>query len=196
MTRINNRYKNMLKKIISIILVVFLWCLTGCTSVSDEEATDLLERDPSFKQILDEKKRIEEEIFSLKKEIKEKKKILNSRINVLRKEFKKEKAKADSEIKRLKHKLDPERNLIRENANLLSRNVRGEEAALKNIENTIKDLQKLISKEGTLDISKEEITRWRQRIKSLESEKRAIKKELKELKEDLGTLEVKLKLLK
>ena len=170
--------------------------MTGCTAVSSEKKEEVLDKDPSFRRILDKKSRANSEIADLKMELKNKKNIANAKIDTLKKEFKKEKERIGSEIKGLESQINSERSLIEDEKKLLARDIQEKESKLANTEKTIKDLENLISKEGTLDISQAEVTRWQQRIKVLEEEKKEIRKVLKALRSELGILDAKIKLLR
>jgi len=179
----------------TVISIAALCCLTGCT-VSSEKKEEVLDKDPSFKHILNKKNTTNSEIADLKMELKNKRNIANAKIGTLKKEFRKEKQKINSEIKRLKAQLNSERSLVKDEKKLLSRDINEKESKLTNTEKTITDLENLIAKEGTLDISQAEVTRWQQRIKVLEGEKKKIRNELKTLRSELGILDAKIKLLR
>ena len=192
-TQMSTDKKNRLAQMI---FILSLCCLTGCTMVSSEKQEEVLDKDPSFRHILDKKNRVNSEIAGLKMELKNKKNIANAKIDTLKKEFKTEKERIGSEIKGLESQINSERSLIEDEKKLLARDIQEKESKLANTEKTIKDLENLISKEGTLDISQAEVTRWQQRIKVLEGEKKEIRSELKTLRSELGILDTKIKLLR
>jgi len=188
--------KDMRKNISPILLLLFICFASGCSVVSNEKKEEVLEQDPYFRQLLEGKQRTDAEIAALKKDLKEKKKGINSKIDILKKEFRKESEKVASDIKRLKSRFDSEKGIIAKEIELVEQGINSKQLAIKNADKTINELNSLITKEGRLDISQEEVTRWRQRIRSLEEEKKATRKELRKVEKELGLLQIKLRLLR
>lgn len=186
-----------MRKITGVTFLLLFICLTsGCSVVSDEKKEKVLEQDPHFRQLLEEKKRTDAEIAALKKALKERRAVINSKIDILKKGFRKESEKVASDIKRLESRFDSEKDIIAKEIELVKQDMDSKQHAIKNADKTINELNGLITKEGKLDISQEEVNRWRQRIRSLEEEKKATGKELRKTEKELGLLQIKLKLLR
>jgi chromosome segregation ATPase len=179
-----------------IVIIILLSFLSGCSSVSEEAKDKLLEKDPSFKHVLAERERIGEKIQAIKESLAKKKQDAQDHIDDLRKKYKNHKVDAVAEIKRLRRSLDPERHRIRENIKQAKRQIGTKKEAVKNLDRTIEDLEELLAKEGSVDISRGEVVRWRNRITSLGADKKKIAKEVRQLEEEIELLETKYRLLR
>ena len=149
------------------IILVLVLVLAGCGRVSESTLNEVLEKDPSFKKILDAKKRANDKIASLREEILS-----------LRKEI-------EPAAERLKAQLEAKYSEYR----LKRKGLRDSVSKLKNIKH-------FLEKKDALPLSADEISVWKRRLANLENEINGLKQDLVSLQERIRLLKTEIKILK
>ncbi len=162
-------------RLAQILLVIILFVsLTGCGCVSESTLSEVLERDPSFKKVLDAKRRLNTKILALE----DKKQSLNAQIALLKQE-------GNPDIEALKAKLEKTQSKY----NL-------KEKELKDSISSLKDIRKLLERKSKLLLTGDEISVWNKRIGDLEKKVNSLHNELDRLKSQTRLIKTEIKILK
>ena len=170
--------------------------LAGCGRVSESTLNEILDKDPAFGRILNEKKRIDTEIGSLTDNFNKQKSVTDTKIDSLREVIKVEKESLHTRIASLKEAMTPEVFAIKERLQekrseykLRAGNLKGSIAKLKNI-------SKLLKKKDELSLSGDETSVWKKRLQGLDKEIISDRQNLERLRAKIRLLKTELAILK
>jgi len=181
-----------MKKYLLLLLVVLT---AGCGGVSEKTINDILERDPAFKNSLNEKLRIQGKINSLKQAFLEEETVLLQNIGTLRETLRAKKNKLQMEISSLKKDIAPKILALQAELKqkyseygITNRDIRDYTTKLKNIKDTL-------TKKGDLSLSGDEIAIWNDRIEKLEQKISSLLTEREKLRARILTLRTEIRIL-
>ena len=184
-----------MKKLITLILVLLI-CLTGCGRVSENTLNDVLEKDPSFKRILEAKKRIKTKILSTKNDFNEEKDITIEKVRALNEGLRDKKNNLRTQIASLKQELEPKILALR--AKLVEKYSEYKSRAkdLNDSLSKLKNIGKLLEKKSELSLSGDEVSIWNKRVGNLEKKINFLRGELDKLRSQTRLLKTEIKILK
>ncbi|UCD54750.1 MAG: hypothetical protein JSV93_04295 [Candidatus Omnitrophota bacterium] len=163
------------RRLAQILLVIILFVsLSGCGHVSEGTLSEILERDPSFKKVLEAKKRLNTKILALEN----KKQSLDAQIALLKQE-------ANPDIEMLQAKLESVRSEYKLN-----------ERELKDSISSLKNIRRLLERKSKLLLTGDEISVWNKRIGDLEKKINSLHNELDRLKSQTRLIKTEIKILK
>ena len=174
-------------KINRVLFLFFGLCifLAGCNRISENTVNEILEKDPAFGRLLEEKRSIKAKIYALDDKFSKERDETLGKIELLKKGLNDKNKKLNEEVLSLKQSFNPTIDVLE--ADLLKRYAKRTEKAkaLKDASGKLQNITKLLEKKGELSLSGDEIAIWNTRIKSLEEKITAIQRGLDEL--DAGT---------
>jgi len=162
-----------MKKVILLFLIVSI-ALSGCGYVSESSLDEVLQRDPSFKKLLDSKKRLSAKIAALE----DKKQRLDTEILLLRQE-------TNPDIQKLEAKLEKTRS-----------EYDFKKKSLKDSISSLKNIRRLLDRKSKLLLTGDEISVWNKRIANLEKEIDSTRIKLDKLKSQARLIKTEIKILK
>ncbi|MCQ9206595.1 MAG: hypothetical protein NG740_01760 [Omnitrophica bacterium] len=176
-------------------ILILCFFLAGCEQL-DEGARDMvLEKDPSFRKVLNEKKRLSEKIVSLRENFKEKKDALSQKIRALKEELEAGESEVEERIASIKKEIGPKIEALRIGARE-ARVEYGEKARiLKASISKLANIQKLLKRKKEFALSGDEISIWNKRSSDLEDEIDTVKKDLDRLRNKTSLLKIEIKIL-
>lgn len=179
------------------ILVLAILSLAGCGQRQDIEAVknSLLEFDPSFKEVLTKKARIDLQIEALKGDFRNRQAEINSKIMELEEELKGARRQNYAQIRELAAQLDPERRKISLKLSELSALLKNKEGLLNTFKNSLKETKKVVENEK-LGLSGEEEAKWRKNLDDLNRQLPILDEEIAKVKKEIGLYRQQLHLLK
>ena len=117
-----------------ILSILFLFILSGCGKGSQGNVEKVLRIDPAFKEVLEEKKEVEEKILSLRKGLREEKEKVSLKIKVLQTAFRSRKREINLKIRNLHQGLKTKRRQIIGKIDVLKVELKEKINGLKNLD--------------------------------------------------------------
>ncbi|MFH1846897.1 MAG: hypothetical protein ABH869_05015 [Candidatus Omnitrophota bacterium] len=184
------------KRYYFILVLCILFAAGGCrTEDLTETEKKVLEKDPHFRKVLDKRNDIREKTDTETALFLEKKKKVQDEIKVLEEE----KQRLESEYKLtarvLKKQLQPEKDQLRCELLEKKQEYNEKQRNIRNISSDINEIDKLLKKKGALELSKEEIRSWNERLSALVSQKKDAEFEKDKIKKEMEIFKGKLKLI-
>lgn len=176
-------------------LFLALLLLSGCRGDVLELEKKVLERDPSFQSVIDEKDAMSKELDETKKDYFKKKHGMEGQIAAIRQELEKTRGEYASRVERIKKKLDPEITEMKNGVKILKLEVTVRNAELRGVEKSIKEIKELVQKGQSLEMTQEEMRMWNERMTSLLNKREAIVKDRDKTVADIETSEFKVRIL-
>lgn len=177
-------------KFVNLILLFLLLLAAGCAPIVDENTQKfIIEKDPQFKEVLDKKLILDAQIDDLKAKLRDKIDEINTKINALRDELRFCQNEITRQITSLKSELDPERSKITSQISLVRDDLRAKTQNLKTLNNTKKNIEKLVKKNQGIEFSKDDIIKWGKELNEINGR-------IIPLEEDIKILNFKIKFLK
>ena len=179
------------------ILGCFVFLSLSCNPFFDRKQAKatVLNEDPSFVSVLNEKDRINTQIKKANDILKVKKKEMNTSVNRLKKEYAKEDKKISVETKNLKNELNKYVSEIKLKTNSLSQELKTKKRFLRSTESTIKEANKLLSEDSQAQLSSDEETKWKDKLLELNNQKEDVARQIEKLNSEINIEKLKLKLL-
>ena len=175
--------------------LILYFLLTGCGRVDEGTRDMVLEKDPSFRKVLNEKDLLNEKITSLRENFKETKDALSKKIQALEEELKAGESELEERIASIKKEIGPKIEALKAGA-LEARAEYGEKTGiLKASINKLANIKKLLKNKQELALSGDEISIWNKRSSGLEDEINTVKKDLDRLQNKTNLLKTEIKIL-
>jgi len=163
-------------KILTSVVLILYFLLAGCGRVDEGALNLVLEKDPSFRKVLNEKNGLSERIASLQENFKEKKDALSQKIRALKEELEAGESEVEEQIASIRKEIGPKIEALKAGARE-ARVEYGEKAKiLKASIGKLANIKKLLQKKKELALSGDEISIWNKRSSDLEDEINAVKK--------------------
>ena len=170
----------------------FLFLVSGCAPIGQESLDEITKYDPSFKEVLGKKKELDSRINFLLNQLHDAKTMAYAHIRTIKGKFNEQKRDINSKVSDLKKQLDPERLQVKEVLEILTNTVFTKKAMFKNLMSTKKNLTNLVNQQKTLTISPEDVSKWQEKLKSLNEQIEALGKELITMEKELKISKLKL----
>lgn len=186
------------QKVLSVVIIgSFVFFNFSCNPFFDRQQAKktVLNEDPSFTDVLQEKDKIDGQIKKAREVLKAKKKEMDIAVGKLKRDYAKEDKKISLEIKNLENELDTHKAQIKLTVTSLSQELKTKKVILKNTESTMKQANNLLSEDSQAQLSSEETTKWKDKLQELNNQKQEIMREIEVLKEKIAIEKLKLKLL-
>ena len=184
-----------MKKIV-FLLLVFSVCLTGCGRVSESALSGVLEKDPSFRKVLDKKENISAKILKLNASYKKEKDVTIKSIYALKEGLRTKKDNLKTRIAGLGKELGPEIDLLKKKLDGKTSEYKLKRKTLKEARAKLKNIRKLLKKKSDYSLSGEEISVWNKKAAALEKKIARVNKDLDELRSKIRLLRTEIKILK
>lgn len=181
---------------ISVMFVLITFCSCDWFYNKDEAKKLILQKEPSFVKILNEKERIDKDIGKIKNLLSNKKEMTNTKIKILKREYAQEAKKLNLEIQNLQSQLNVHIEKIDLDIRSLSGKLKSKKRILKNIESMIKEAGNLLTGDSQIQLAPKERKRWQKKLNDLKSQKKEVFKEVESLKDTLHREKTKIKLLR
>jgi predicted nucleotidyltransferase len=188
-----------------IILAPFLFFLiisliSGCQfplefKPESEIRQEVLDSDPAFEEILQEKSEVDENIASLNAEQRLKAHEVESKILALKREQQISKEEITKRIASVNSQLDPYRLEIRQRIMEFETELKLKQSSLSAVRKMIYDLNKLVSQGPEQDPDSEDSLRLRDKIDTQRRQADILAQDIADLRADIRILRLKLKLL-
>ena len=170
--------------------------LAGCGRVSEKTINEILEKDPSFSEILKTKKNIRAKIISLEENFKKEKDSVTAKILDIKDGMRDKKRKLSQQILSIRSEMDPK--ILALKAKLEERrseyNILAKELSVARAKS--KNMTKLLNKKKELSLSGDEISIWNKRIENLQRDITSYNSDLDKIKSRIRTLELEIRILR
>ncbi len=177
-------------------LVMFISVFVqGCAENRAEIEKMVVAQDPSFQGMIEKMNSIRERINLDKQVFLQKKNEIEGRIQVLREEKKKLQMAYSAAIDRLKRQVHPEKMVLEKDLADLEVKYNIAKEALAHVEREIKDVKQLMDKKENIEMSREEMNAWKDRLGYLLKDKEGKILERDGLKRAVEVTKYKIKLL-
>lgn len=170
--------------------------LSGCGRVSENALNNVLEKDPSFKRILEEKKRVSEKILSAKNDFNEEKDITIKKARALKEGLRDKKNNLRTQIASLKKEIEPKILALKAKLVEKSSEYKSKLKGLNDSLSKLKNIRKLLEKKSELSLSGDEVFIWDKRVGNLEKKINFLRGELDKLRSQIHLLKTEIKILK
>lgn len=176
-----------------IVLVFFvLLSVSGCgRDVSDLEKK-VLERDPSFQEVMDLKYSIAKDLEETKNNYFQQKRAREGQIASIKQELGKNRGEYIARLERIKKKLLPEITSLKNNIKGMKREIVIKNSEIKAIEKSISEIKELVQKGKNLEMTQEEMRMWNERMTSLVRKRENAVREKDIMLSDIDTAEMKI----
>lgn len=183
-----------------LMLFSLLW-LGGCQFpfefyAKEEVKKEVLSKDPTFSNVLDEKAKLDEQIKALKAEFRDKKKLINKEISSLRERLQSAKKYMDSRIGEIDAQLNPHREELKLKIRNLAAELKLKESSLSATKKTIANFTKLTQQSRSPEEPAEEGLNLQDKIASLKTQAQELEQDASLLRDEIRINRLKLKLLK
>lgn len=175
----------------TLILIVLL---AGCGRVSEKAINEVLEKDPSFSEILKAKKNINSKIISLEENFKKEKDSATAKILAAKENIREKKKALSSQILSLKGQMDPKILTLKAKLDERRSEYTIEAKELSVARAKLKNMTKLLNKKKELSLSGDEITIWTRRIENLKMDIASYSSDLDKIKSRIRTLELEIRI--
>jgi len=182
-------------KILVPIVLILSFILAGCGKVSDATLDEVLEKDPSFRRMLDEKNRVNAKVASLNEAFEKEKKLTLKKVTSLKKKIDLLQAELKTEIDSVKNRMAPKIEGVRNELGDARATEKVKARLLKGSVQKVKNIKKLLAKKNDLSLSGDEISIWNKRASELEKEIDTLKKEIGELRDKSRLLKTEIRIL-
>lgn len=179
----------------SFLIVLSLAFLVACSDRDRSDLELLKKEDTHFRNMVAMKEQAQHEIGRLKGELVEKKKDLDARMDQARSAYAREKERVDSNIRDLRAKIDGNRERYKKELQEMQRIQVAKRKEVKELRMTLEDLNNVLDRKQTLNLSTEEMQNWFQRKEAVEKRMATLSQELEKLETDLNFKERKLRYL-
>ena len=175
------------------ILSFVILSISGCApiSVSDEQKKQIVAADPAFEKVLKAKSVYDAQTADLRQKFLSDKNMFEAKIAALRSEFEAKKAQFYKEQRQIKAQLDPEREKIRIDVDILSEDYRNKLKSQKAIMGMLSEAKSITEGKFGSNLSSKEKAEWAKRFESLNEEYSRITQEVDSAKEKLNILKLK-----
>ena len=180
----------------AVLIISFSLLLAGCREDRSEMEKRILLNDPSFQESLDKRNSIQNELDSQRAAYFNSKQNLEDEIAALNDKKREEYELHVSSIEKTKEQVQPERRTLRRSLLDMERVYTSRRQDLADTERDIKEINSLIQKKDTLELTQEEVRTWNKRLSALIEKKGKTGAEKQKLKIDIETTKLKLKVLK
>jgi len=182
------------------LLLITLLVASGCKypfefRPLEEIRGEVLEKDPSFADVLDQKQKHNEKIKALKTQLSSEKGRINSKIAALRQEFEATQAKINEEIRKIDAHLDVHRLNLKSQIEELVIELKLKESSLAATNKNIAKLQNLVESGEESENLAEEAPKWKEKIPALRTQAQELEGEVSSLRKQIRLNRLKLKLL-
>lgn len=178
------------------IILMSSFFLTGCGRVSENSLSEILEKDPSFRNVLDAKKNISRKALSLRESFDKEKEIITQKIDSLKASLQEKKDYIEKEKLAVRQGLQPMIDTLKVKLEEARSEYTEKKALLKDSLGKAKNIKKLLVKKEELALSGDEISIWNKRAANLEQEINKLKKRLVELENKTRLLKTEIKILR
>jgi septal ring factor EnvC (AmiA/AmiB activator) len=169
--------------------------LAGCRGDIAELEKKVLERDPSFRSVLDAKSSMLKELEGTRKKYSERRLLMEGQIAALRQEMERSRGEYTAKIERTKKKLEPEITALKNEIKATRRAAAVKNSELRVIEKNISEIKELVQKGKNLEMTQEEMRMWNERMTALLKKRESALKERDKMIFDAETNELKIKIL-
>jgi uncharacterized protein YukE len=181
------------KKILPICLAVLF--LGGCGEDISTIEKKVLERDPSFQEILDLKNSMSKELEQAQIGYFTQKRKKEAQIASLKQDLEKARGEHAAKMDRIRKKLDPEISALRNTITSMKREAGLKRSELRMIEKSIREIRELVQKGKNLEMTQEEMRMWNERMTAFVKKREDIVKDLDKTAADIETAELKMVLM-
>lgn len=174
------------------VLTVFL-ALTGCSRVDREELELLKKDDPEFATMMQLKSGADHEIGSLKSRLSQTKQVFSQRKSDIENSYNLEAARIGGQIRVLETKVETLRDRLKAQIASLTAVVEAGKKQLGELDAALKDLNDVLARKGTLDMTSQDATEWEGRRQSLIERIAKLSSEISARESEIAVLRKKLK---
>ncbi|NQU95101.1 MAG: hypothetical protein HQ549_02545 [Candidatus Omnitrophica bacterium] len=182
-------------KTIFILILIFLLFTSGCGKVSESALDEVVLLDPSFKEALETKSRIDAEILTLKNDFSKEEGVATQKMRELRENLKLSQEAMSVKIISLRQEIAPDINALGGNLEEVHEAYKVKKKYLKSAMSKLKSIKDLLNKKGELSLPGNEISVWDKRATKLEKEINSVKQSLDQLRTKIRILKIELKIL-
>lgn len=183
-----------MKTILVFILISVLFT-SGCGKVGESAMDEVVELDPSFKEALEARSRIDAEILALKNDFSKEKNAATQNIRELKESLKLKQEAMSAKIVSLRQEIAPEINALRGDLEEAHTAYKVKKKYLKSAISKLKSIKDLLNKKGELSLPGDEVSVWNKRATKLEKEISSVKQSLDKLRTKIRILKTELKIL-
>ncbi|MFA6636954.1 MAG: hypothetical protein WCV56_07655 [Candidatus Omnitrophota bacterium] len=169
--------------------------IAGCRGDIEELEKKVLERDPSFQSVLDEKAHMLKELEETRKKYSERKLLIEGQIAALRQEMERSRGEYTARVERTKKKLEPEITALKNEIKAKRRAMAVKNSELRAIEKNISEIKELVQKGKNLEMTQEEMRMWNERMTALLKKRESAVKERDKMIFDAETNELKIRVI-
>lgn len=178
------------------VILSSLLCLQGCGPDLEEIQEKVLERDPSFKEVIDERSSMDAEVERARREYEERKLALERKISDIRQDLNRSRGEYLERVERIKRRLDPQITSLENEIRDMRRRLSLREAEIKAFEKSIKDIEDLVDRGRSLEMTQEEMRMWNERMRTLVREREEAVKDRDALIQQIETAGMKIRIMR
>ena len=127
--------------------LVLVLTVVGCSSASRQDMSrDVLQRDPSFQAVLNQRDAIEHQVDNLREQLVAAQTAAEQQVRAVQQEFRQTRGRLQGQIRELVKQLEPEREKLQLDMATSKHQIRTQEAAVQGLQRTIADLQHTLNR--------------------------------------------------
>ncbi len=170
--------------------------LQGCRADIAEMEKKVLERDPSFREVIDARESMTRELEKARMEYNEKKRRLEGKIFSLRQELQRSRGEHADRVERIKRRFDPDITALENEIRGMRRRLSVRNAEIRALDKSIREIKDLVERGRNLEMTQEEMRLWNERMTSLVREREEAIRERDAISEDIETSGLKVRIMK
>jgi len=167
--------------------------LTGCFQDRAKIEKSILEQDPNFQKMLDSRNFLQEGIESRYKVYQDKTKEIDAQIQMLKERKAQVRAIYLEFIAKLKRQFDAERKLLQQTLAEYRRQLTVKREEVRSVDKDIKEVSGIVRKKEKLELTREEVQVWQNKLSSLLERKSVLEREAGTIGRNIRITELKIK---
>jgi hypothetical protein len=183
------------KSFLILFVLVSLFLTQGCKEDLGEIENSVLSFDPSFRKVLNQRDRLQEDLSSNKAAYFKEIESIEGQMGILKERKIKAKLEHKDRDEEIKRQIQPEARRLKQEVLDKKREYKRKKNILDEVNRDIKDVSGLIDKKDTLVLTSEEVESWNKRLFTLDERKKEVEEEIVQLQRDIEISGLKLKVL-
>ncbi len=165
-----------------LIFFVLALVLGGCAVNNPEELERLTKEDPSFKQMITTRDRMQADVKLIKDDLLLKKRTMDAQLDKMRQDYDAYAKSQNIKIDKYKTVLDTYRRTLQKDIEAAATSLETKQNELAGYQKTLQDVKKVLGESKGITISSAEKEKWEERIALLNEKMRPLADEIQDLK--------------
>ena len=165
-----------------LLIPVFLFAISGCSSDSPEELDRLMKEDAGFRQMIESRDQAHAQVRLIKDDLLLKKKGLDAQVEKMRQEYDNTAKAQNKKIEQYQGLIDGNRKNLKEQIESMTTELEAKQKELNGYEETLSGVKKVVRQPKGIRLTAQERQKWEERILMLTEKIRPLSEEIQELK--------------